>query len=101
MATQPERLATVEQRVTDQQNRCIDTTKTIHTRLDDIDHVLQGNGGDSPGGLRGDILVIHTLLKEHLRRDRRRETWMWRAVIGAFLTALGTAGCMIARAIAN
>jgi len=101
MATQPERLATVEQRVTDQENRCARETRQIHERLGRIEHAIQGNGGDSPGGLRGDILVIHTLLKEHLQRDRRRETWMWRAVVGALLVALGTAGTVIARAFAN
>ena len=99
MSTQPERLATLAQRQTSQENRCTRETKQIHERLGRIDLAIQGNGGDSPGGLRGDVLVIHTLLKGHLQRDRRREAWVWRAVITALAIALGTAASVIAGAL--
>jgi hypothetical protein len=90
MATQLERIATTEQKTEDQERRCTETTQAIWKKLDTIQTTLTGNGV-VPGGIRGDLLVLHALFKEHIARDRRRETWMWRLVIGACLMALGTA----------
>jgi len=98
MATQPERLASLEQRASSQESRCERTTKRIEGRLNDIDLAIQGNGGDSPGGLRGDVLVLHVLLKEDLTRRARRQAWMIRLLVGTWLTALGTVGWIIVKA---
>jgi len=98
MATQPERIAGLEQRVKGQEHRCADTTKRIEDRLDKIDEAVQGNGGDSPGGLRGDVLVLHAMLKEDLARRARQQAWMIRLLIGTWLTVLGTVGWILAKA---
>ena len=98
MATQPERIAGLEQRVKSQEDRCTDTTKRIEGRLGKIDEAIQGNGGDSPGGLRGDVLVLHAMLREDLTRRARQQAWMVRLLIGTWLTVLGTVCWFVAKA---
>ena len=98
MATQPERIAGLEQRVKGQEERCERTTKRFGGRLDDIVQAIQGNGGDTPGGLRADVLVLHAMLREDLTRRARQQAWMVRLLIGTWLTVLGTVCWFVAKA---
>ena len=72
--------------------------KRLEDWLKGINRAIQGNGTDSPGGLRGDVLVLHAMLKEDLRRRRRREKWIAALAITSFGSVLGAGVWALARA---